>query len=74
MRVVAGPTAKGVQLAHSNDNLFVLELAGPFGFLLLVERVIKRHQQTEARRVNVLARYDLAFDQAFFPDVFVGAV
>lgn len=67
-------TAKRVQLAHPDDNLFVLELAGPLGFFVLVERVVERHQQAEARRVNVLAGDDLAFDQAFFPDVFVGPI
>jgi len=32
-------TPKRHQFAHPDDNLLVLELAGPFGFLVLVERV-----------------------------------
>ena len=67
-------TAKGHQFANPNDNLLVLELASPLGLFLLAERVIKRHEQAIARRVNVLAGDDLAFDQAFFSDVFIGPI
>jgi hypothetical protein len=70
----AKTSAKGHQLAHSDDNLLVLEFASPFGFLVFAQCVIKRHEQAEAGRVNVLARYHLVFDQTFFPDVFIGPI
>jgi hypothetical protein len=67
-------TAKRHQFTDAHDNLLVLELPGPFGFLVFAQGVIKRHEQAIAGRVNILARYDLAFDQAAFPDVFVGPI
>ena len=67
-------TAKGHQLAHPDDNLLVEELAGVFGLFVFAQGVIKRHEQPIAGRVNVQARYDLAFDQAPFPDIFVRPV
>jgi hypothetical protein len=51
--------------------VFVLEFAGELWLFILAQGLIKRHEQTEAGRVNVLAGDDLVFDQTFFPDVFI---
>jgi hypothetical protein len=70
----AETTAEGHQFAHAHDNHFVLELPGELAFLVFAQRVIKRHEQAKAGRVNVLAGDDLVFDQTLLPDVFIGPI
>ena len=67
-------TAKRHQLANSDDNVLVEELAGIFRFFVIVQGVIKGHEQTEAGRVNVLAGDHLLFHKSLFPDVFIGTI
>ncbi|MGD0085909.1 MAG: hypothetical protein ABSC24_02150 [Verrucomicrobiota bacterium] len=59
-------TAKGHQLANSDDNVLVEELAGGFGFFVIRQGVVKRHEQTEAGRVNVPAGDDLLFYKSLY--------
>lgn len=70
----AETTAEGHEFAHADDNLLVHQFAGELGLLVFAQRVIKRHEQAIAGRVNVLAGDDLVFDQTFFPDVFIGPI
>lgn len=70
----AETTAEGHQFADANDNHLVLEFPGELAFLVFAQRVIKRHEQAKAGRVNVLAGDDLVFDQTFLPDVFIGPI
>lgn len=67
----AETTAEGIEFPDADDNLFVLEFPGELGLFVVVHGVIEGHEQAIAGRVNVLAGDDLAFDQAFLPDVFI---
>src|SRR5690348_10319994 len=54
--------------------MLVEELAGILRFFVIRQCVIKRHEQTEAGRVNVLAGDDLLFHKSLFPDIFIGTI